>query len=86
LKVYEKAIAKWGKSLQLTMAIEEMAELTKELTKDLRNLGDKPHIIEEIADVEIMLEQLKIIYKCSSPLEETKKIKLARLEDRIDNG
>ena len=85
-KVYDKAIAKWGKTAQLIMFIEEASELTKELTKDLRNQGDKKAIIEEIADVEIMLEQLKIIYKCSSPLEEIKKIKLARLEERIDNG
>ena len=85
-KVYEKAIAKWGKTSQLIMFIEEASELTKELTKDMRSLGDKKAIIGEIADVEIMLEQLKLIYKCTSPLEEIKKVKLARLEERVENG
>jgi hypothetical protein len=49
---------------QVIVAIEELSELQKELCKSLRN-KDKinlDNLIEEIADVEIMLEQIKIYF------------------------
>lgn len=52
-----------GKRTKLIVAIEELSELTKELTKDLRGEGDRDHIIEEICDVDLMLSQLYWIYK-----------------------
>ena len=52
-----------GKDTKLIVAIEELSELTKELTKDLRGEGDRDHIIEEICDVDLMLSQLYWIYK-----------------------
>lgn len=49
------------------IAIEEMAELTKEITKFLRDdpNQDRFGLIEEIADVEICLEALMQIYHIS---------------------
>lgn len=47
--------------IQKIVAIEELSELIKELTKDLR--GQKSNVIEELCDVLVMIEQLKIIYK-----------------------
>lgn len=52
-----------GKRTKLIVAIEELSELTKELTKDLRGEGNRDHIIEEICDVDLMLSQLYWIYK-----------------------
>ena len=43
---------------QIIVAIEELSELQKELTKSLRDKIDKEHLTEEIADVKIMLEQV----------------------------
>jgi hypothetical protein len=54
-------IKKNGAKYQMGVVIEELAELTKELTKHLRNKGSAMHTCEEIADVEICLEQLKLI-------------------------
>lgn len=78
----EKNIAYNGYILQKTVAVEEMSELTKELVKDLRGIADEKHIAEEIADVEIMLEQLKIIYNNSDIVE---KFKVAKLERILKN-
>lgn len=83
-QVLEKAIEVYGKDLQKQVAIEEMSELTKEICKDFRGKGNREHIIEEIADVCIMLDQLMIIYgiETNEMLGEID-IKTARLEERI---
>ena len=60
--IFNQAIDFFGFESQKIMAIEEMSELTKELTKELRNRGNVENIADELADVEIMLAQLKIIY------------------------
>lgn len=58
-----KIIKNYGTFNQIQMAIEEMAELTKELCK-LKRCGQNniEHIEEEIADVQITLNQLKIMF------------------------
>lgn len=58
---YAEAVRAYGKQSQLVMAMEEMSELTKELSKNLRGADNFKALAEEIADVEIMLEQLKVI-------------------------
>ena len=61
---YKKAIEKWGTHSQILMAIEEMSELITVLAKHNRNVNSSTitDIIEELVDVEVMLEQLKIIF------------------------
>lgn len=56
----------YGETAQKQMAIEEMSELTKEICKDFRGNGNKKAITEEIADVSVMLDQLRIIYDIRS--------------------
>ena len=58
------AFERFGEPHQLLIAFEEMAELTKAISKAIRysREGHKSHICEEIADVEIMLEQVKMIF------------------------
>lgn len=58
-------IAKNGEQHQLTVAIEELAELTKEITKRIRSGGNDVHICEEIADVKIVLRQLELMLPIS---------------------
>lgn len=78
-----KALQKWGAGAQIAMMFEEMSELQKELCKELRGKGNIPHIAEEIADVEIMLGQMKLLYKCESKVEKEKAYKLKRLEGLV---
>ena len=72
-----------GPTCESIVAIEEMGELTKELTKDLRDMGNYEHIAEEMADVEICLAMLKIIYDNAENVKEWKAKKLKRLEDDL---
>ena len=81
--IYEKAINFYGKIAQIIVSIEEFGELIQALTKHLRGFDNAENIAEEIADVEIMLEQLKIIYNNESIVGEYKAAKLQRLEGRI---
>ena len=44
------------------ICMEEMAELTQQISKCLRGKRNKEHLTEEFADVLIMLETLKTIH------------------------
>lgn len=70
-----------GQSRQL---IEEMAELTVAINKKWRDdtVGTES-IIEEIADVEIMLEQIKYLLGCDWEVFKTKLTKVDRQIARI---
>lgn len=61
-EIYKQAIAQYGVEPQRKMAIEEMAELTNALMKFDRGRNTVEDIVEEIADVTIMMQQLAIIY------------------------
>ncbi len=84
--IYAKALKKWGEDLQIIVAIEEMSELTKELTKYLRNKDkDMQNTAQEIADVEIMLAQLKFIFDNHKYVEIHKKSKLQRIKRIVED-
>ena len=82
--IIQKAIETYGADLQKQVAIEEMAELTKEVCKDIRGKGNRKNILEEIVDVSIMLEQLQIMYGISSSeMLRAVESKVKRLEERL---
>lgn len=83
--ILELAIKKYGPEMQKTVAVEEMSELIKEICKDKRGNDNYLPISEEIADVEIMLEQLKLIYNVGPLVEVQKQNKLKRLQERLNN-
>ena len=57
------AIQTFGEQAQERQTIEELSELVQAICHKHR--GRTHNIAEEIADVEIMLAQLKIINKCT---------------------
>lgn len=54
-----------GYANQKEKAIEELGELQQALARDLQGEGNRENIIEEMADVAIMLSQLLLIYGIS---------------------
>lgn len=78
-KIYREAIELFGNTSQKVMVIEEMSELTKELCKELRDRGNVENIADELADVEITLAQLKMIYNIHDLVNEHRDFKLRRL-------
>ena len=81
IEILKKAINLFGAENQENMCIEECAELIQAINKKHRGL--KHNIPEEIADVEIMLEQLKIINCCRADVERIKQKKMQRLSEKV---
>lgn len=78
----------YGTLNQKLIAIEEMAELQKAIVKTIRQNSKEntEAIIEEIADVQVMLEQLKIIFSCRPKIDEIMDAKIDRQIKRIMDG
>lgn len=85
--VYERAVNLWGTPSQLALAVEECSELIKEISKWGRtnNGSDEYKVADEIADVEIMMEQLRYIVG-REKVDAAKKRKLERLRRLVGYG
>ena len=82
-QVYEQLIEKFGAENQILKCVEELNELGQVLCKLKSKSENKAlvikNIIEEIADVEIMLEQIKLILGIEeSDVKKMKSYKLHR--------
>ena len=80
-EIHKVAIEYYGEEMQENQCIEECAELIQAINKKHR--GRAHNIPEEIADVEICLEQLKMINQCADAVEKYKAEKTERLKERI---
>lgn len=78
----------YGTLNQKLIAIEEMAELQKAIIKHIRKeLEENINlVIEEIDDVQVMLEQLKMIFSCKSKIDEIMDEKIDRQIKRVMDG
>ena len=85
IKLYRRIHKKFGTDIQLVIAIEEMSELTKELTKTIRGYDRQENIIEEIADVRIMIEQLELIFDCYDEVDKQMNFKLTNPKTQNKN-
>jgi NTP pyrophosphatase (non-canonical NTP hydrolase) len=82
--VIRQVIDQNGHKMQSVIAIEEMSELTKELTKMIRSKGDHDHLVEELADVMICLLQVREMYNVKDEeLQNMINNKLERLKERL---
>ena len=82
--ILKQAIDKFGAEHQIIIAIEELSELQKELTKELRYSQKSLTIAEEMADVEIILQELKMIFGNEKEVEGFRIAKVKRLEKLIN--
>lgn len=82
-KIYEEALVRYGSHNQLVVAIEEMSELQKEICKFFRHEGKGEDLIEEVADVCIMLEQIIFIFGIEEDVKKVMQEKVQRLKGRL---
>lgn len=81
--VLKELVEKFGDK-QVVVAIEELSELQKELCKHLRGKTIIENIIEEMADVYIMLSQMQMLFKIDNlEIEELIKEKIERTKERL---
>jgi hypothetical protein len=98
--ILKKAIKIYGEESQIDMMIEEMSELTKALCKLKRHRKDGEatceqyeNVLEEVADVKIMLVQMEMIFDFDAYNKVDKQVKsvldrrigekISRLEKRL---
>lgn len=83
-EMHKKAIEHYGNDAQIEKTIEELDELKIELFRDKK---DVKRIMEELADVYNMIEQIMIIYKISNKmLYENMRGKMIRTLENIEGG
>lgn len=82
-EIMHRSLEVFGAEAQILKAVEECGELIIALTKCLNRIPSNH--LEEMADVEIMLEQLKMIFGVSQEeIDKIKDFKLQRLLNRIN--
>lgn len=87
-----RALVTWGVDSQILMAAEECAELTVKLlhyrrghyVKREREATTPDELAEEIADVEIMCAQLRLLPELEHRVDHFTGIKLTRLKALLD--
>lgn len=80
-----RAVTHFGINHQKNKAVEELSELIVEIMHDLDGRARMDAIREELADVIVMAEQLRIIYG-GSEVDRWIERKLVRLQHRLDPG
>ena len=84
-KINEKAVLTYGITVQSVVCMEELAELQKEISKFIRGQGNWLSLREEIADVRICIDQLKMMYNISDEeLEKEIRAKQYRTAKRME--
>jgi hypothetical protein len=95
-EIFNRATKTYGKLAQFYVAVEEMAELTVEIMNHCnRGVFNEHKIREEIADVEIMMEQLKLLVDVDDSsypsfvedfsVSQWRDYKVRRLEERLND-
>lgn len=84
--IYCRAIAHYGAERQSIKVIEEIGELLEEIARYEGGAANQWELMDEIADVTIMLEQMRLIAEIGSvELEDRIAYKLGRLVGRMEN-
>lgn len=82
----KQAIEEWGSNSQMDMVIEECAELIKAINKFKRSpsAANMNELCGEVADVEIMCQQVRLMVNKDALIDKIKEEKLDRLRARLD--
>lgn len=83
VKTYTNALITYGEETQCVVAIEELSECAKEICKVLRGKGDAEHLAEEIADVQICMEQMIYLFGIQEDVERWMDSKVKRLDKKL---
>lgn len=77
-------IAHYGYGHQKHKAMEEFAELSEALARDMNGEGDRANIAEEMADCYIMLAQLELIFGNHDDVVAVIREKMGRTLERVE--
>lgn len=81
----DQAVDIFGSQKQMTKAIEEMAELQKELAKNILGADNEDAVREEIADVLVTMAQMVYLFDINGRIEQIKQQKINRLIVKMEH-
>ena len=84
-EIYVKTINKWGREAQYNQTIEECAELIATLQHFARGKVGKDAVVDELADVFLMVGQLTYMFG-EDQLSESVEKKIAKLNLLLEDG
>lgn len=84
-ETFQAAVETWGWEPQVDMATEEAGELIVALSRFMRGRNDKEDVIDELADVRIMYEQLAEFIG-RDKVEDHTRAKMYRLRKRLEEA
>ena len=85
LKSDEEKIARhYGKVCQALKLFEEFGECEEALRGYINGTDTKEHAVEEIADVEVMIDQFKYFLDCEKQVDDVKRMKVDRQIGRME--
>lgn len=79
MNIYQKAIETFGSDHQIKVAIEELCEAAAALARYENGKCEIDEVHEELADAEIMLEQMRLCFD-QRKIDAWKELKLTRLQ------
>lgn len=86
-EVFKQCLHIYGDDPQIDMMLKEMSELSKALLKNKPFGGSDPkgwdNIIDELADVRIMVRQMEILFQCENEVESRIDYKVQRQARRL---
>ena len=89
IRLMRKALDQWGLNAQVGQTVEECAELIVALQKHINRTpspGTIDAIVDEIADVEMMLAQMRLVFNIDdSTLRERIESKFSRLAQYLED-
>lgn len=88
-QILKRALEKWGIDAQVKMVREECLELAIEISKFYDRDGSQERhdkILDEMADVIIMLRQMEINSEWKDKIQARIDFKMKRLEGRLDRS
>ncbi len=83
-EIYRLAEITYGAQSQINKAMQECAELILALSKWGENRAEKADVVDEIADVKIMMRQMMLIFGVEDEVEKRMEYKVRRLRRRLE--
>ena len=81
---YTDALNLWGEDFQKSMFHEEIGEVLTAISHNKRGRCGNDAVLEELADLQIMLNQMVILYGTDEEFKTVLNAKLTRLVERIE--
>ncbi len=81
---YSDALNCWGEDSQKSLFHEEIGEVLTAMSHEKRGRCGKEAVLEELVDLQIMLNQMVIVYGTDQEFQEIFEVKIYRLIDRIE--